>query len=197
MKDFGTGIILAGGQSSRMGFDKQFLKINNRRIIDDLTYKLEKEFEEIIIVTNKPGQYQGSKHRIVTDIIVGKGPLSGIHVGLKESSSNYAFVIGCDMPNVNIDYIRYMKDFIGESQGDGCITSLGNSIEPFHGFYSKNIIGKIESYLSSNRRSIAGLINELNFLYIGEDQAREFSPGWDMFSNLNTLEDINRYIHGK
>ena len=88
-KKFGTAIILAGGKSSRMGFDKQFLQIDDRRIMDDVIHNLEQEFDEIIIVTNKPEEYSNYKHKIVKDIIVGKGPLSGIHVGLKESSSNH------------------------------------------------------------------------------------------------------------
>lgn len=73
MKDFGTAIILAGGKSSRMGFDKQFLKLDERRLMDSLIHKLESEFDEIIIVTNKPEYYIGLSHRIARDIIPEKG----------------------------------------------------------------------------------------------------------------------------
>lgn len=193
-KMFGTAIILAGGKSSRMGFDKQFLQIDNRRIMDDVIYKLEKEFDEIIIVTNKPEEYSDYKHKIVKDIIVGKGPLSGIHVGLKESSSNYAFVVACDMPSVNIGYIKHMKEAMEGKDYDGCITYLGSHIEPFHGFYNKKIIIEIEKYIENNMRSVTKLISKLNFLKISEEEARKFSPNWNIFLNLNTEEDIGRYI---
>lgn len=160
MKKFGTAIILAGGKSSRMGFDKQFLEIENRRVMDGLIYKLEQEFDEIIIVTNKPEEYKDVKHKITTDIIIGKGPLGGIHAGLKKSSSSYAFVVACDMPNINIDYIWYMKKCIGDKNIDGCTTYLGDLVEPFHGFYSKDIIDDVERYLDDNRKSVTGLIGK-------------------------------------
>ena len=193
-KVFGSAIILAGGKSSRMGFDKQFLQIDDRRIMDDLISKLEEEFYEIIIVTNKPEEYKSYKHKIVSDIIVGKGPLSGIHVGLKESSSDYAFVVGCDMPNINLDYIKYMKKSMENKDYDGCVTYLNNLIEPFHGFYSKNIIERIEKYLANDMRSVNKLILNLEFLKIDEGVARRFSPNWDMFLNLNNQKDIELYI---
>jgi len=59
MKKFGTAVILAGGKSTRMGFDKQFLVINRRRLIDSLRKKLKKEFDEIVVVTNKSQYYLG------------------------------------------------------------------------------------------------------------------------------------------
>ena len=193
-KNFDTAIILAGGKSSRMGFDKQFLQIDNIRIMDNLILKLEKEFDEIIIVTNKPEEYIDYKYKILKDIIVGKGPLSGIHVGLKESSSDYAFVVACDMPNINLDYIQYMKNLMGNKDYDGCVTCLDGFIEPFHGFYSKSIIDEIESYLENNIRSVTKLIKNLNFHKIKEEDGRKFSPNWDMFLNLNNQEDIKLYI---
>lgn len=194
MEKFGTAIILAGGKSSRMGFDKQFLKINERRLMDSLVHKLKEEFEEIIIVTNKPEYYIGLSHRITKDIIEDKGPLGGIHAGLKLSSSQYAFVVACDMPNMNMDYIRYMKKSIGNRGLDGCVTKFGDWIEPFSSFYSKDIVEQIENHLKSNFRSINSLLKNLNICYIDENKAREFSPNWDMFLNLNTKEDLNKYL---
>ena len=88
MKRFGTAVILAGGKSTRMGFDKQLLEINERRLIDNLRRKLIREFDEIIVVTNRSEYYLGFDDKITKDIIVGKGPLSGIHAGLMEAQVN-------------------------------------------------------------------------------------------------------------
>lgn len=194
MKKFGTAIILAGGKSSRMGFDKQFLKIDERRLMDSLINKLREEFDEIIIVTNKPEYYIGLSHKIISDIIEGKGPLSGIHAGLKEASSQYAFIVACDMPNINMDYVRFMKSFINDKEIDGCVTKFGDWIEPFSSFYSKDIVEDIEKHLLSERRSINSLLYNLNIHYVEEYKAREFSPNWDMFLNLNTKEDLYYYL---
>ncbi|MGD9567668.1 MAG: molybdenum cofactor guanylyltransferase [Sedimentibacter sp.] len=194
MKKFGTAIILAGGKSSRMGFDKQLLKINERRLMDSMIQKLNREFEEIIIVTNRPELYIGLSHIITKDILKDRGSLGGIHAGLNYSSSKYAFVTACDMPNINMDYVCYMKDRLSKSDSFGCITEFGNWIEPFSSFYSVELIENIEKYLKNGRRSINGLIKDLNITYIEENVARKFSPNWDMFLNLNTKEDLNKFL---
>ncbi len=194
MNDFGTAIILAGGKSSRMGFDKQFLKIDQRRLMDSLVNKLGIQFGEIIIVTNKPEHYIGLSHKIITDKIVGKGPLAGIHAGLLESSSRYSFVVACDMPNINMQYVRYMIESMKDHSLDGCVTNYMDWIEPFSSFYSKDLVGRIEAHLDSGRRSINSMLKNLNIKYIAEHDARKFSPNWDMFLNLNTREDLDEYL---
>ncbi|MFD3155797.1 molybdenum cofactor guanylyltransferase [Haloimpatiens sp. FM7330] len=190
---FKTAVILAGGKSSRMGFDKQILKIGNKTVMESVIEKLKKEFEEIIIVTNKPELYTNSPYKIVCDEIKEKGPLSGIHVGLKESSSKYAYFIACDMPNVNIQYIRYMKSKIKNIQVDACVTENSKRIEPFNAFYCKSIIPKIEIQILKNKRSMRCLMSRINVLCIDEKEALQYSSNLEMFKNLNTIDDVVAY----
>lgn len=194
MLKFGTAVILAGGKSTRMGFDKQLLKINERSLIESLKKKLKKEFNEIIVVTNKSEYYIGSTDKIIKDKIPGKGPLSGIHAGLVEASSHYVYFVACDMPNIYLDYIRFMKKEIRGLKVKACITKFGQWIEPFNAFYSKDMILDIENHLSQDKRSVNSLIKKLNVHYIEEAKAREFSPNWDMFLNLNTKEELEDYL---
>src|SRR5665648_903038 len=104
-----TLIILAGGRSSRMGTDKQFMTVDNRLIVDQMIEKLKKHFKEIIIVTNKPEMYKNYSYKIVEDIVKEFGPLACIHAGLMNSNSLNNYVLACDMPFVNFDYICYMQ----------------------------------------------------------------------------------------
>ena len=194
MKKFGTAVILAGGKSTRMGFDKQLLKVNERRLIDNLIRKLNSQFDEIIVVTNKSEYYLGFSDKITKDIIVGKGPLSGIHAGLMEATSQYVYFVACDMPNINMEYIRYMKEELKELDVKACVTRFGEWIEPFNAFYSKEMIGDIENHLLMGKKSVNSLIAKLPVHYIEEEKAREFSPNWDMFLNLNTKEDLNDFL---
>lgn len=196
MNKFGTAIILAGGKSSRMGFDKQFLIINEKRVMEIIISKLKTEFEEIIIVTNKPESYEDLGEKVVSDIIKEKGPLSGLHVGLKNSSNKYSYFIACDMPNINMEYIRYMKRKIDSENPKACVTEFGNWIESFNAFYSKEIYIDIESHLKYDKRSVNSLLKNIDTLYIKEDEAREFSPNWEMFINLNTRNELEEYKKG-
>lgn len=191
-----TAIILAGGKSTRMGFDKQFLVIDDQRVIDRITEKLKGIFKEIIIVTNKPDEYKHSPYIIVQDEIEGFGPLGGIHIGLKSSNSLYNYIIACDMPFINTAYIEYMKKriHISSQKTDAVVTLLGQWIEPFNGFYSKKLVDKIEKALEENKRRIITIFEESKVIYIKESKARIFSPGWEMFMNLNSPEDFKNYL---
>jgi molybdenum cofactor guanylyltransferase len=194
MTEFGTAVLLAGGLSSRMGFDKQFLEIGTRVLSNYLVGVLKEEFREIIIVTNKPECYSCRSLTVVSDEIRGKGPLGGIHAGLKSASSRFVYFLACDMPNINLEYIRFMKSRILGSDFDACVTESGDWIEPFNAFYAQSCIPAIESYLQTGRKAVFPLAKTLNSLFVKESAAREFSPDWSMFINLNTRQEVEAYI---
>ncbi|MGE5630516.1 MAG: molybdenum cofactor guanylyltransferase [Caulobacteraceae bacterium] len=191
MKVIDTAIILAGGRSSRMGFDKQFLKLKEKYLIEALIDKLRSMFSEIVIVTNRPDRYVKYNCIIAEDEVQGFGPVAGIHAGLKKTSSLYNYIIACDMPFINREYIRYMKGLIMGHSGevDAVITRLGEWIEPFNAFYSKRLIDRIEVNMQKGYRQINSLFSDSTVLYVEEAKAREYSPDWDMFANLNTMKD--------
>ncbi|WDV45899.1 molybdenum cofactor guanylyltransferase [Clostridiaceae bacterium M8S5] len=193
--DFGTCVILAGGKSKRMGFDKQTLKINNVRLLDTISSKLQDEFNDIIIITNKPNYNKNKNIRIYRDEIIGKGPLSGIHKGLKEAKSKYVYFIACDMPNINLKYIRFMKRRICSKDISACITKNGKWIEPLNSFYNVSILTQLEEHILKNSNSIHSFVKKIKCEYIEEKVARNYSNDLSMFINLNTKEDLNIYIH--
>lgn len=191
---FGTAIILAGGKSSRMGFDKQFLRIDDKSLMESVIETLKEEFDEIIIISNKPEEYGDYPYTILRDSLESNGPLIGIYTGLKEAKSEYSYIIGCDMPHINLDYIKYMKERIKNLDTDGIVTKLEDSMEPFNAFYSKQLVNVLEKSIDEGFRSIYRLILNLDFEYVEEADARKFSPDWLMFSNLNTQEDLKKYL---
>ena len=193
MKKFGTAIILAGGKSFRMGFDKQFLQISEKRLMEDIISHLETEFEDIVVVTNKLEEYQNFSYRITSDIYKDVGPLGGVHAGLSISNSKFAFVVACDMPKLNMNYIRYMKNTLDEDKL-GIATRIGEYIEPFSAFYSIEMIEYIDRYIDSNQRSITKFLGQMDIDLIEEKKVKEYSPNLDIFLNLNTKEDLDNYI---
>lgn len=193
MKRFGSAIILAGGKSTRMGFDKQLLRLRERSLIEGLIRRLGGSFDETIVVTNRPELYIGLADKITGDIIPDMGPLSGIHAGLSAASSEYSFVIACDMPQINTKYIDYMMELLNKNESMACITKFGDWIEPFNAFYSKALIEHIESFLKGGGKAVHRLLMNHNVEYIPEEVARHFSPDWGMFFNLNTREDLLKY----
>ncbi|URZ14203.1 molybdenum cofactor guanylyltransferase [Clostridium felsineum] len=197
MKYFGTAVILAGGKSSRMGFDKQFMEIQNNVIVDVLYEILKKEFNDVLVITNKPYKYSNPPFRIKTDELPSMGPLSGIHSALKSSQSEYAYFIACDMPNVSLPYIRFMKKKLLEKKSNACITKTNKGIEPFNAFYNISIINTIENLLKGNKKSMLSLVDSIDTFYVEEYEARAYSNNLEMFTNINTKAELYRFLNTK
>lgn len=187
-----TAVILAGGKSNRMGFDKQFIKHRGKLIVEYQLEALKKLFKEIIIVTNKPEEYKGCDCKLVSDELPDFGPLGGIHAALKASSSIYSYFIACDMPFINTEYILYMQDRLKEIKAEpkAVVTRFGAWIEPFNAYYSKELLPDIEQAYIDNQRKVSRVLDRVQVLYIDEAEARRFSKDWDMFININTKEDL-------
>lgn len=204
MDKFNSAVILAGGKSLRMEFDKQCLIIDNQRLIFKIAKILEKHFKDIIIVTNKKEYYKGCKYTLVSDKIQNKGPLSGISVGLGQSISDYVYIIACDMPNIDDSYISYMKEKINESiknkeNIDVYICKINDKIQPFQGFYKKDLEKEINKYLiSESKKSIISFFENSNkkVKCIECDEFKYMNFKEDIFTNLNTKKDLNTYIKG-
>ncbi|NTV91119.1 MAG: molybdenum cofactor guanylyltransferase [Clostridiales bacterium] len=185
--------ILAGGKSSRMGFDKAFLTLDEKKLADRLIDKLSGEFKNFIVSSNLGKSYLEHNVSYIADEYPGMGPLSGIHAALKASSCKYVYFIACDMPEVNLEYIQYMKKQLAGGNYDFCCTSCDGRLEPFNAFYSTAVLPRLEACLKSGKIKFSAFINELNGLYIAENDARSFSPDWGMFRNLNTPDELEKY----
>lgn len=193
MRFFGSAVVLAGGKSSRMGFNKAFIKVHGKPIIEIILNRLATVFDDLIVVTNEPNKYKNLKARIVTDMIKGAGPLGGIHSGLKTAQSRYVFVMACDMPFISLKYIDYMKTIAAEYLPDAVISCKGNWVEPFHAFYSKNIIEDIETNIKDGSFKIFDTIKNECLIRIDEKKVREYSPNLDIFINLNNREELEKF----
>ena len=119
------GAILAGGQSKRMGKDKLFLEINNKKLIEHTIDKVKKYLKEVIIITNQDNEFF-SKNNLITvkDCIEGQlGPLVGILTAMKWAKENltkcsWIATFPCDTPFFPESII---KNFIRESEKKGGI----------------------------------------------------------------------------
>ncbi len=194
MELFGTAIILAGGKSRRMGFDKAQIEICGMPILGLIIDQLREVFEDIILVTNNPGGLTDVDARITGDILKGAGPLGGIHAGLTLAKSEYSFLIACDMPIISTDYAKYMMDIARGSMPHAVITEKGNWVEPFHALYKKSLTDDIKENIKIGRFKIFDVLKDKKMIKISEDKAREFSPDLSIFTNLNYVNDLEGFM---
>ena len=110
-----TGIILAGGKSSRMGTDKGFVLYKNKSFVQHIIEALQPLVTEIIIVSNNP-DYDVFGIKRVNDIIENAGPLAGVYTGLHYSETENNLVISCDVPLINSETLTLLIDGVDDKK---------------------------------------------------------------------------------
>lgn len=189
-----SAILLAGGKSTRMGFDKQKIRMGEGYLIELLIKKLKAYFFEIIVVTQTPELYHTQDVITTGDILPSGGPLAGLHAGLTISSNPYCFVMACDMPNINLDYITYLIEKLREdTELEGVVTRYKGWIEPFNAFYTKALIPEIAPFIAEGGRSMYQFLRHRKVHYIEESEARFFSKDWSMFENINEPRQLGAF----
>lgn len=180
-----TLAILAGGQSSRMNYNnKAFLTYKDKLFIEHII-QCGKEYKEVIIVANDEEKYKEFNLRIVSDIYVGNGPLSGIHAALKNSSTDKVLCVACDMPLINENVINTLG--MNNEEYDVLVPKVGNKLQPLCSIYSKSIIDTIELSLSKNENKLQKLILSLKYKVIDGSEDSKFNIY--EFTNINTPEE--------
>ncbi len=182
-----TGVILAGGESRRMGSDKSLLPIHGARFIDHVYARLAALFDEVIIVTNSPELYQEIPCRKVPDIYPAQGALAGIHSGVKHARHPAAFVVGCDMPFVSGELVRRICS--AGDQGDLVLPLSSSGHEPLHALYGKSCLTAMEQVLNSGRKRILSFFDQVKVVEIAAEQLQLIDPQERSFRNINTPEE--------
>ncbi len=184
-----TGIILAGGKNTRIGTNKALLKIGESSIIENTISLLTPLFDSILIVTSSAEAYRSFGLRIVKDVQPGKGPLVAIYSGLLAAESKWNFVVGCDMPFLNSDLIKYMKE---QCNGfDAVVPKLNSYYESLHAFYNKSCLKTIEKQLGSNDLKINSLFGNIKVREVTREETSRFGDTHMLFFNVNTLSDLS------
>src|SRR6058998_1526262 len=119
-----TGVIQAGGKSTRMGGrPKALLKLGGRRIIERVVDAVKPAVDDLLIVTNTPELYTFLGLPMVPDIYLDHGSLGGIYSGLLAAPGDAAFTVACDMPFLHADVARLVVERAGS--GDVVIPRVG------------------------------------------------------------------------
>lgn len=187
-----SGVILSGGESSRMGVNKAFIEIQGKRIIDSIVKLLSILFPEVIIVTNTPLDYACINARIVTDIFPQKGSLGGIYTGLFYSSHPHSLVVACDMPFLRREVIEYMTGKIGSN--DVVIPHLSDGYHPLHAVYSRRCLPFMERLIEKDDLRIVNFFKKVRVKEVSGKDLSRVDPDFSSFININTPEDVRRYL---
>lgn len=197
MKEQITGIILAGGESKRMGENKALLKFGGLTVIEIILSKLQKFFGDILIITNTPESFEELGIEIFEDIYPGFGPLSGIHSGLTNSKTEKCFFISCDLPLVTDEMIDFIINY--KTDKNIVLYKNGRYNEKLFGVYSRRCLQLADKLLKESEKdkktgkqnvSMNSLLSICEKEIINFEALPFYNP--ESFLNMNTKDEYLR-----
>lgn len=175
-----SAAILAGGQSRRMGRNKSLLPLHGRPMIEHIALQLRQHFDELLVSANDPAAYAFLCLPIIGDETPGDGPLAGILSCLQAARHDLLFVTGCDIPEMNLPFIRQLFALAGECD-IVMPTDAEGRLEPLFAIYRKTVVPQARERLAAGRRRVLDLLPGLRVAM------PRIPPGW--IRNLNTPQD--------
>jgi molybdopterin-guanine dinucleotide biosynthesis protein A len=186
-----TGVIQAGGRSTRMGGEpKALLELGGKRIIERVVDVLGAVLGDLLVVTNTPELYAFLGLPMVPDRYPEGGALGGIVTGLAAARGEAAFTVACDMPFLHPDVVRLVTARAGEA--DVVIPRVDGQYETMHALYAKACLPAMEARLRAGQLKIVGFFPDVRVLEIDAASVARHREPRTAFMNVNTPEELER-----
>ena len=193
-----SGIILAGGTSTRLGQDKALIEIQGEVLIQRVVRTLSALVDQVILVTNQPEKLAFLGLPMVGDVYTGASTLGGLHAGLSAIQTTYGLVVGCDMPFLNAELLRYMISLcqgdaqMDHSRYDVVIPRIGRYLEPLHAIYARRCQQSFAEHIASQQDHIRYAFEGMCVRYVEKQEIAHYDPKQRSFFNVNTPDDLER-----
>jgi len=189
-----SGLILAGGLSSRMGREKGLIELGGRAIVLWVVDRLSQNAEEIAVATSpsNDAEYRRvlpASVRTIVDRVPNQGPLGGWQSGLPALRGEHVAIAPCDAPLYAPDLGRLL--FARARGHDGAVPLLAGRYEPLHGVYDRaRLHGAVERCLAEGRMRPIHTYAHLDIVRLEESDVRAVDPPLASFMNANTPDDL-------
>ena len=202
------GFITAGGRSSRMGRDKAWLELDGRPMIERVIEALKPITPHIHIIANSV-EYSRLGLPVIADTNQGIGPLEAIRTALANSPTEWALLVGCDMPFVTSQlFARLLHIAAPETSDSGFPTADSRAPayalqpaavvplnaqglpEPLCAAYSIVALPTVTEVIASGGRKVSFLFERLATRLVAFDEMKDLPACELFFENINTPEDF-------
>ena len=182
-------VILAGGQSRRMGSNKALLKVNGRPLIQILSDRMRRLTDRILISANDPESYSFLDIPVVPDHFTGHGPLAGLHAAMRYQENSLYVLLACDLPNLPISLLKKM---ISLSEGfDAAIPRNSDGLaHPLCAVYRRTCLPYIEQALNRGEKKFIEIFLQ-DILSVKWISPEEGPYNETDLANINTPEDLH------
>jgi molybdopterin-guanine dinucleotide biosynthesis protein A len=182
-----TLLVLAGGDSRRMGRPKAWIEAGGTVLLRYVIERLAPAFTEVVVSFAEPEQMeQHLPYRVVFDRKRSAGPLAGLEAGLIASLNEVLFAVACDMP-----YVTRSTGELAVAAARTCDAAIPRHdglFEPVCGAYRKTALPAIVGALDAGNYTAHDVVMDLDVTWLEEIDPAEFD-------SLNTPADLERF-HG-
>jgi molybdenum cofactor guanylyltransferase len=180
-----TLLVLAGGQSRRMGRPKPWIEVGSSILVRYVVERLAPAFSELMVSFAEPEQMeQLVPYRVVFDRKPNAGPLAGLEAGLIAAHNPVVFAVACDMP-----YVERSTAELAVAAARSCDAAIPRHdglFEPVCGAYRKTALPAIVNALDARNYVAHDVVQNLDVTWLeGLEPAQ--------FESLNTPADLERF----
>ena len=183
-----TGVVLAGGQGSRMGgVDKGLQPFRGRPMVAHVLERLAPQVTELLINANRNAdEYARFGYRVVADEIEGfAGPLAGFERGLAHATQPLVVTAPCDSPFLPADLVARLHAALLMTGSQLAVAKTGSQAHPVFSLMRRDVHESLGAFLSSGQRKIDKWYAALKVVEVAFDDEA------DAFLNINTREELS------
>ena len=182
-----TAVIMAGGQSQRMGCDKATLVVGEDTLLQRVAAIIRPLFGGVVVSVRQPRS--DIELPQICDDYPDSGPLAGLHAGLAQAGTPWIFAVATDMPFLQPALIEVLAGLRAEHQA--VVPVVHGHVQPLAAFYSRAALPSIQAILEGRgKRSVRAALAQLNVLYVDESELLVADPGLRSFVDLDTPQDL-------
>jgi len=181
-----TGVVLAGGKSTRFGANKALSKYGEKSFLQHIIEQLQPYTKEVVISGFYP-EYQNMGITVLEDKFPEIGPLGGIYTALAYTTTPWILVLTCDMPLISNEVIMHM---LAAGRGENVIGwNHDKNIGIFPLLISKNILPYLEKAIEAKQYRVRQIFDwgSSRIITIPEEWQR-------LFANINSQEEYKNIL---
>jgi molybdopterin-guanine dinucleotide biosynthesis protein A len=187
-----SGAVLAGGQSRRMGSDKAGLLIQGEPLLRRTIRLLRAVTPDVAIIGPPDRAALAPDVPIYPDRWPQQGPLGGIATALQALAGEAVLVVGCDMPFLNLDVLRYL---IGVAPGyDAVMVRADGEMHPLYAVYHRRCLPVIDAQLLAGNRQVQQFLARLAVRFVEGAELDRLDPQHLSTFNANTPEEWEKAL---
>ena len=183
-----AGVVLCGGQSSRMGRPKAWLPFGGETMLARVVRLLSEAVAPVVVVAAPDQDVPPLPPdvAVVRDPERGRGPLQGLAAGLAalRGQADAAYLSSCDVPLLQPAFVRRLIELLGEH--DIAVPEVGGYRHPLAAVYRLEVADIAARLLAEDRLRPAFLFDEARTRLVRPEELADVDPDFRSLRNLNT-----------